>query len=148
MGEGLAGEIKPFEESAEYLYFVGCTPSYDPRVQKVARALWCVCSSTTALNFGILGSEESCCGSEVRRLGEAGLFEMIVEETTELFKSLERQQDVHHLAALLQRLKNDYPRSSETYPMQVQHYTQVLASLIERGELKFSGSFEKTSHLP
>ena len=35
--EGLP--IKQFEEGTEYLYFVGCTPSYDPRIQKVAQAL-------------------------------------------------------------------------------------------------------------
>jgi Fe-S oxidoreductase len=137
--------IKPFEESTEYLYFVGCTPSYDPRIQKVAQALVRLLA-TTPLNYGYLGSEESCCGSEVRRLGEAGLFEMIVEDTTELYKNLGVSKMFTTSPHCFNAYKNDFPvvAGEKSHPMQVQHYTQVLASLIERGELKFSGSLEKT----
>jgi Fe-S oxidoreductase len=141
--EGLP--ITLFEEGTEYLYFVGCTPSYDPRIQKVAQALVRLLA-TTPLNYGYLGSEESCCGSEVRRLGEAGLFEMIVEDTTELYKSLGVSKMFTTSPHCFNAYKNDYPAvaGEKSHPMQVQHYTQVLASLIERGELKFSGSLEKT----
>jgi len=27
------------------------------------------------MEFGILGEEEACCGNEIRRIGESGLFE-------------------------------------------------------------------------
>jgi Fe-S oxidoreductase len=137
--------IKPFEEGTEYLYFVGCIPSYDPRVQKVAQALVRLLS-TTPLNYGYLGSEESCCGSEVRRLGEAGLFEMIVEDTTELYSSLGVSKMFTTSPHCFNAYKNDYPAlaGEKSRPLQVQHYTQVLAGLLERGELKFSGSLEKT----
>jgi Fe-S oxidoreductase len=32
------------------------------------------------IDFGILGEEEACCGNEIRRIGEGGLFEELVEE--------------------------------------------------------------------
>ncbi len=141
--EGLS--VKPFEEGTEYLYYVGCTPSYDPRVQKVAQSLVRLIQQTS-LSFGILGSEESCCGSEVRRLGEAGLFEMIVEETTEAYNGLGVGKMFTTSPHCFNAFKNDYLTilGKEKHKLQVQHYTQVLADLLERGELKLTGTLEKT----
>ena len=107
--EGLS--IKPFEQGIEYLYYVGCTPSYDPRVQKVAQSLVRLIQQAN-LSFGILAGDESCCGSEVRRLGEAGLFEMVVEETTEALQGPGRGKDVHHFTPLLQRFQERLRRNS------------------------------------
>jgi Fe-S oxidoreductase len=81
-------EVKHISEGAEYLFYTGCTPSYDPRVQHVARAIVQLMKGS-GIDLGIMGSDENCCGSEVRRLGELGLFEMMVEENQEMFKSLE-----------------------------------------------------------
>ena len=137
--------IKSFEKGMDYLYYVGCTPSYDPRVQKVAQSLVRLMQQTS-LSFGILGNEESCCGSEVRRLGEAGLFEMMVEETTEAYKGLGVGKMFTTSPHCFNVFKNDYVTIlGEVEPkMQVQHYTQVLAGLLERGELKLTGTLEKT----
>jgi Fe-S oxidoreductase len=41
--------------------------------------------TAAGVDFAILGPEESCCGSEIRRMGEAGLFEMMVEDNLKLF---------------------------------------------------------------
>ncbi len=137
--------IKPFEEGTEYLYYVGCTPSYDPRVQKVAQSLVRLIQQA-GLSFGILGSEESCCGSEVRRLGEAGLFEMVVEETTETYNGLGVEKMFTTSPHCFNAFKNDYAAilGKEKHKLQVQHYTQILAGLLERGELKLNGTLEKT----
>jgi len=139
------------DAGAEYLYYVGCTPSYDPRGQKVARALVQVLGSA-GVDFGILGNDENCCASEVRRLGEAGLFEAIVEENTEMFKELGVEKMFTISPHCFNVFKNDY-RSIEAGAksgVQVQHYTQVLAGLVKDGRLKFNGSFEKkvTYHDP
>lgn len=145
-------QIKAFAETgAEYLYYVGCTPSYDPRGQKVARALVTLLQSA-GVDFGILGSDENCCSSEVRRLGEAGLFEAMVEENTEMFKELNVQKMFTVSPHCFNAFKNDY-RSIEAgaaFGAQVQHYTQVLAELLRDGRLKFNGKFEKkvTYHDP
>jgi Fe-S oxidoreductase len=145
-------QVKAFADAgAEYLYYVGCTPSYDPRGQKVARALVQVLGSA-GVDFGILGNDENCCASEVRRLGEAGLFEAIVEENTEMFKELGVEKMFTISPHCFNVFKNDY-RSIEAGAksgVQVQHYTQVLAGLVKDGRLKFNGSFEKkvTYHDP
>ena len=128
-------QVKSITEGAEYLYFVGCTPSYDPRVQKVSRALVSLFQQN-GIDFGILGVEESCCGSEVRRLGEAGLFEMISEENGELFKSMGVEHIITTSPHCFNTFKNDYPKNGA----QVQHYTQVLAEQ----PFSYSGRFDKT----
>jgi Fe-S oxidoreductase len=132
-------EVKHISEGAEYLFYTGCTPSYDPRVQHVARAIVQLMKGS-GIDLGIMGSDENCCGSEVRRLGELGLFEMMVEENQEMLKSLE----VDHLFTVsphcFNAFKNDYPQNG----LQVQHYTQVLADRANKGELKFSTGVEKT----
>lgn len=135
--EGL--DLKLMEEGAEYLFYVGCTPSYDPRVQQVTRSLVRLLQQG-GVDFGILGVDESCCGSEIRRLGEAGLFEMIVEETQELYNGMEVTRMFTTSPHCFNVFKKDYPQNGR----QVLHYTQVLAGAVERGELRFSGRLEKT----
>jgi Fe-S oxidoreductase len=138
-------QVKPFQEGVEYLYFVGCTPSYDPRVQQVARALVRLLQRVE-VDFGILGKEESCCGSEVRRLGEAGLFEMIVEENLELFRNLGVGKVLTTSPHCFNAFKNDYSLTGvgSKNGMLVQHYTQLLADLLAAGRLRFNGQFPKT----
>ena len=132
--------VKSIAEGAEYLYYVGCTPSYDPRVQQVSRALVRVLQSTS-VDFGILGEQENCCASEVRRLGEAGLFEMMVEENTGMFKELNVGKMFTTSPHCFNVFKNDYPKNG----LRVQHYTQLLAGLLESGDLRFAGKVEKTA---
>jgi Fe-S oxidoreductase len=119
-------EVKPFEEGTEYLYYIGCTPSYDPRVQNVTRSILKL-METAGMDFGILGVDENCCGSEIRRLGEAGLFEMMVEDNTETFKNF----GVHKMFTIsphcFNAFSNDYPNNG----LEVQHYSQVLAGMVK-----------------
>lgn len=131
-------DVKPFEEGVEYLYYVGCTPAYDTRVQNVTRSLVRLLQSS-GLDFGILGKEESCCGSEARRLGEAGLFEMVVEETKEIYKEMGVHKMFTTSPHCFNAFRNDYnaPDAGPGAWVDVQHYTQVLAGLVERGKLRF-----------
>jgi len=131
-------EVAAYTEQTEYLYFVGCTPSYDPQAQKSARALVNILNQA-GVSYGILKTEESCCGSEVRRLGELGLFEMIIEENTEMYRALNVTKMITTSPHCFNTFKNDYPSGD----MQVQHYTQILAELIENGALNFTGKVEK-----
>ncbi len=129
--------LPAFSESCEYLYYVGCTPSYDPEAQRGARALTQLLRNA-CVNFGILGTEENCCGSELRRLGEAGLFEIMVEDNQALFGELGVHKMLTSSPHCFNTFKNDYPQNG----LQPQHYIQVLAELVECGALKFSGKFE------
>lgn len=133
-------ELKPMQAGVEYLYFVGCTPSYDPRAQKVARSLVSLMKKS-GVDFGILGVEENCCASEVRRLGETGLFEMMVEENQEKFKAAGVKKMFTTSPHCFNAFRNDYPKAAG---VEVRHYTQVLAEAVEKKNLEFTGRFEKT----
>jgi Fe-S oxidoreductase len=73
-------------------------------------------------------------------LGEAGLFEMMVEENQEMFKSLGVGKMFTVSPHCFNAFKNDYPDTG----IQVQHYTQVLAGKVMNREIQFSKPFDKT----
>jgi Fe-S oxidoreductase len=130
--------IKHISQSAEKLYFVGCTPSYDPRTQEVAKSL-VKCFKKAGVDFGILGEEENCCGGEVYGIGEKGLFEFLVEENMKIFNKYNIKQVVTSCPHAFHAFKNRYGQTS----FEVQHHTQLLASLIENGKLTFSKKVNK-----
>jgi len=60
----------------DVLYYVGCSGSYDVRNQKVAKSMVKIFRAA-GINFGILGTEEGCCGDSARRIGNEYLYQMI-----------------------------------------------------------------------
>ncbi len=131
--EGL--EIKDAQAGCEVLYFVCCTASYDLRVQPVARALTRAFQAA-GVDFGTLGIEETCCGNEVRRIGEVGLFEMLVEENGEVIRGVGPQRIVTTSPHCFNTFKNEYGLDGDG--IEVLHYTQFIAQLIAQGRLTFS----------
>lgn len=138
-------KIKHVSEGAELLYFVGCMPSYDSRVQEVAKAL-VRCFNKANVDFGILGNEESCCGNEVYGMGEKGLFELLVEDNLKLFEKYDINRMVTTSPHCYNAFKNRYGKTS----FEVQHYTQYVADLIEKEKLTLSKEVKKviTYHDP
>jgi len=132
-------QVKAAQEGCDVLLFVGCSPAYDPRVQVVPRAL-VRAFEAAGLDFGTLGTEENCCGNEVRRMGEVGLFEMLVEENGELIRSTNAERLVAISPHCFNTLKNEYGLDG----VEVLHYTQLVSELVEQGRLQFSGEVKKT----
>jgi Fe-S oxidoreductase len=117
-------KVKDFSQGdqAEFLYFTGCTAPFDPRIQTVAKAL--VLSLHHAeVDFGILGNEEQCCGSEIRRMGESGLFEELVETNLDRFETYHIDRIITACPHGFNVLKNEYPQGK----FEVLHTTQLLA---------------------
>ena len=125
-------EIKAAKDGCETLYFVGCTPAYDPRVQVVPRAL-VRAFAAAGVDFGTLGTQESCCGNEVRRMGEMGLFEMLVEENGEIIRGVGASRLVTTSPHCFNTFKNEYSLDG----IEVLHYTQLIADLVQNGRLRF-----------
>jgi Fe-S oxidoreductase len=121
------------ETATETLLYVGCAPSYDPRVQNVSTALVKIFQKAN-LDFGILGKKESCCGNETRRMGEQALFKKLAKDNTALFKKSEIKRIITISPHCFNAFKNEYPDLA----IPIQHYTQVIAELIETGRLKMS----------
>ncbi len=130
--------VKPFTQGVELLFYVGCTPAYDMRVQNVAKSL-VKCLEKAGLNFGVLGLEENCCGSEVYGMGEKGLFDFLVEENIKVFNKYGVKQLVTSCPHGYHTFKNRYSQKS----FDVQHHTQLLAKLIENGKLTMAKDLNK-----
>jgi Fe-S oxidoreductase len=120
------------EEPVENLWFVGDTASFDERVipntKMVARIFQCA-----GLDFGILYQNESNAGNDVRRVGEEGLFEQLVEQNLQAFGKAQFKRIVTTDPHSFNTLKNEYPQFGGKFD--VKHYTAVLVRLFEEGKL-------------
>lgn len=134
--EGLP--LRPFAPGMEWLWFVGCSPSYDPRNQAVARALVRI-FVRTGLEVGFLGGEERCCGEPARRLGEEGLFQFLAEENSGQFSGLGARKILTTCPHSYHAFKNEYPAIKS----EVWHYTQLLAELIRDRRLALADPAEE-----
>jgi len=67
-------------------------------------------------------------------MGEVGLFEMLVEENGELFRGVGASRLVTTSPHCFNTFKNEYGLDG----IEVLHYTQLVAELIEQGQLEFS----------
>ncbi len=133
------------EETTDVLLFICCTDCYDPRVMKVAQALVKVLNAA-GVDYGLIGDDESCCGSEVRRLGEEGLFEMCDEENVELLNSF----NVNRIVAISPHCFNTLKKEYHGLKVPVLHYTELVAELLEEGKLELPKEIAKvvTYHDP
>ena len=131
-------DVKGFEPGDEALYYVGCTPSYDSRTQKVARALVALFRQA-GVAFGTLGEDEPCCGDAAYGLGQRDYVRRIVEANVELFSQRGVQTLVTTSPHCYDMFRNQYPAEAGLRPL---HYSQYLASLVDEGRLRFDKPFE------
>jgi Fe-S oxidoreductase len=140
-------KVKDFSQGdrAEWLYFVGCTASSDPRIQEIAKSLAFILTHAE-MDFAILGNEETCCGNEIRRMGEAGLFEELMEANIQRFEAYKIEHIVTACPHGYNALKNEYPQGK----MDAFHATQLLAKRLEEGKLSLTKEIKKivTYHDP
>jgi Fe-S oxidoreductase len=89
--------------------------------------------------IGILGKDEACCGNEIRRMGESGLFEDLQEENLGTFEKHGVKEIIALSPHCMNALKNEYG----DHGIKVVHYTEVLSEMIENGSLTFGSPFNK-----
>lgn len=128
--EGL--RLRSFSPKDDFLFYVGCMGSYEPRAREAARALAEVLLSS-GLSFGVLGIEESCDGSEVSALGEIGLFQILAERNIKKFIQLGVKRIVTLCPHAYNVMKNEYPKYGGKF--EIIHYTQLLNQLIKDGRV-------------
>ena len=120
-------------EKTETLLYVGCSPSYDPRIQNISRALVKILQKA-GIDFAILGKKESCCGNEIRRMGEPTLFKKLVKDNSAQFLKSGAKKIIAISPHCFNAFKNEYTNLG----IPVEHYTQTLARLIDSGGLELS----------
>jgi Fe-S oxidoreductase/electron transfer flavoprotein alpha/beta subunit len=122
------------EEPADNLWFVGDYASFDPRNQKVSQSVARLLKAAD-VDYALLHESEWTAGNDVRRTGEEGLFESIVEHNLEEIgaaKPFNRiiTTDPHSYNTL----RNEYPEFGDVAP--IEHYSSVLRDLLKSGRLK------------
>jgi Fe-S oxidoreductase len=117
---------------AEYLYWVGCQSSYDPRSREVTRAMVKLLKAAN-VSFAVLGDEEVCTGEPVRRMGEEGRFQELVMKNVETLKGHNVKKILVHCAHCFNTFKNEYPEFGGDF--EVVHHTQLLSKLALEGKL-------------
>ena len=140
-------DIKEYTEGTEWLYFTGCMASYDPKLQRILRAIVNLFKKAQ-VDFGILGSRETCSGESVRKAGDEQLFQTLAQTNIDTFKELGVKKIVTTSPHSYHTFKNEYPELGGNF--EVIHYSQLLAELIREGKLKPTKELNKkvTYHDP
>jgi Fe-S oxidoreductase/nitrate reductase gamma subunit len=131
--KGLDFEIKDArKEPVRHLWFVGDFAAFDERLQDLSRTLARILHDG-GVDFGLLYEGEWNSGNDVRRVGEEGLFELLVEHNLEAFAAASFDDIFTTDPHSFNTLRNEYP--DHGLDTTVRHYTELLSDLIEAGTL-------------
>jgi heterodisulfide reductase subunit D len=121
------------EHPASFLYFAGCTASFDSAIQSVAvqtaRLL-----QEAGVEFSILGEDEPCCASKLRRMGDPDFVAEAGRRAAQIL-GLGVKTLIASCAGCYKGLHSDY-RKIWTGVQEVLHLTQMLDRLILSGSLR------------
>ena len=126
-------DVKLFEPSMEYLFYVGCAGSFDARSRQVTFALTKIFNAA-GISWGVLGKDEKCCGDSLRRLGNEFVFDKMARENVAQFKALGVKKIITECPHCLSTIKNDYKQFG--LEVEVIHYAQLVQDLIASGKIK------------
>jgi Fe-S oxidoreductase len=129
----------------DYLWYVGDYPSYDDRNREIATALARVFDAAD-VDYGILYEDEQTAGNDVRRVGEEGLYETLVEDNAAAIDDCEYDTIVCTDPHAYNTFRNEYPEfeSPDWEAEDVAHYTQVVEDLVRSGRLRVPSSLDYT----
>jgi Fe-S oxidoreductase len=105
---GLDVPVMAEKKGADALLWVGCAGSYDEQGIGIARAMVTLLKKA-GIDFGILGTEEKCCGDSARRLGQEYLFQMLAAENLGLFLNYGVKRIITFCPHGYNTFKNEYP---------------------------------------
>ena len=116
----------------EYLYWVGCSASYDRRNQAIARSVVKILKKA-GVSFAVM-AEERCHGEVARRLGEEYLYQTVTTENVENIKQYAFDKVITHCPHCFNTIKNEYPQFDGDF--EVLHHSVVIAELVRSGRIK------------
>jgi Fe-S oxidoreductase/nitrate reductase gamma subunit len=120
------------DPNVEYLFYVGCAGSFDDRGKKVSTAFAKILKAA-GVSFGILGTEEGCCGDSAMRGGNEYLYQTLAQANIEVMKGYNVKKIIATCPHGYNALKKDYPHFGGEF--EVWHHTEIIADLIARGKI-------------
>ena len=125
-------DLKAQGKQPEYLWWVGCSGSFDPRNQKVTTSIATLLNAA-GVDFAILGAEERCNGDPARRLGEEGRFQQSAMENIAVMQSYGVTKVIAQCPHCFNTIRNEYPEFGAK--LDVVHHTQLIERLIADNKL-------------
>jgi Fe-S oxidoreductase/nitrate reductase gamma subunit len=129
--EGLDVPVLEPDREVEYLYWVGCSASYDKRNQSIARSMVKILRAA-GVSFAVM-REERCHGEVARRLGEEYLYQTVQQENVEAVKQYRFKKVLTHCPHCFNTIKNEFPQFGGTFD--VVHHSVLINELIASGRL-------------
>jgi len=120
------------DPNVEYLFYVGCAGSFDDRGKKVTVAFAKILQAA-GVSFGILGTEESCCGDSAMRGGNEYLYQTLAQMNIEAMNGYGVKKIIATCPHGYNALKKDYPHFGGNF--EVYHHTEIIADLIAKGKI-------------
>jgi len=96
------------DPNVEYLFYVGCAGSFFDRGKKVTVAFAKILQAA-GVSFGILGTEESCCGDSAMRGGNEYLYQTLAQMNIEAMNGYGVKKIIATCPHGYNALKKDYP---------------------------------------
>ena len=132
LAESIRAETIEGDHPVDFLFWVGCQGYFHERNRKTISTLLRF-FQRLKLRFAILGREETCCGDLARRTGNEYLFETLVKNTLNVFKTRGVTKIVTHCPHCFNVFKNEYPQWGAK--LSVFHYTELLRECLDKGLL-------------
>jgi len=136
----------PAYNGQEYLWFVCCTISYDPRNKGVGKAVANLMKKA-GVNFGIFGTEMNCCAESLGKVEGGELTEKLMNNNRKLFKDKGVKKCLVTSPHCLDTFRKEY----DVAGLEPIHAVTFFADLIEQGKLKPTknlGGLKVTYHDP
>jgi heterodisulfide reductase subunit D len=137
------------KETAEIVYFVGCTPSFYPQTYGIPQATVSVLDKA-GLDFTLLGNEEWCCGYPLIIAGMGDAVSELARHNVERVRAKGARRLVAGCPSCYHTFLHDYPRIlGEPLGFEVVHLSQLLEELLAADRLEL-GEFPRlvTYHDP
>ncbi len=119
-------------DRAGVVYFVGCSSSFSPRVQRIAESFVRVMAAA-GVDFTILGEGEVCCGFPLLAAGMHGRAEGLIERNLERVRATGAAAVVFTCPACRMMWMEEYSR--HLAGVRLLHSTELLAELTAAGRL-------------
>jgi Fe-S oxidoreductase len=135
--------IQPSNDKEAILLFAGCSPSYDSRAKKIARAAVKLLNRI-GIKFDTLGVKEACCGDGVMRVGDFDAFHKLKTMNKSNIET-HGARDIYTLSPHCSHImKTNYFENYDEQSVSVKPFVMLLYEAMENGSLIFSKPIKKT----
>ena len=124
-------------ETAEVLYFVGCTAALTPEIQSVAINTAKILNKL-GVDFSVLGEREVCCGSVGKRTGDLSAFNSVATKNYDLFKKSGVKTIITSCAGCYRTLKADYADYTEELGIEVLHSVELILKIVNEKNIQLN----------